>query len=54
MITLTRAVRVTRIYDPEDALNNSFVKPYVPWMNMPAVMSAWQQRIPNLHFVRRP
>lgn len=43
-------LRVTRIYQPEDALNNSFVRPYVPWLNMPAVLAKWQQRIPNLHF----
>ncbi|KAB5592351.1 hypothetical protein CTheo_4175 [Ceratobasidium theobromae] len=43
-------LRVTKIYQPEEGLANSFARPYVPWMNMPAVLANWQQKVQGLHF----
>ncbi|QRW05418.1 hypothetical protein RhiLY_04417 [Ceratobasidium sp. AG-Ba] len=42
-------LRVTQIYQPEEGLKNSFARPYVPWMNMPAVFAKWQNEVQGLH-----
>jgi hypothetical protein len=42
-------LRVTKIYQPAEGLKNSFALPYVPWMNMPAVLSKWQDEVQGLH-----
>ncbi|KAF8609658.1 hypothetical protein BDV93DRAFT_518437 [Ceratobasidium sp. AG-I] len=42
-------LRVTQIYQPEEGLKNSFARPYVPWMNMPAVLAKWQNEVKGLH-----
>ncbi|KAG9114240.1 hypothetical protein FRC07_007682, partial [Ceratobasidium sp. 392] len=42
-------LRVTQIYQPAEGLKNSFARPYVPWMNMPAVFSKWQNEVQGLH-----
>jgi len=34
-------LRVTKVWNPFEALNNTFVRPYMPWMNMPSVFSQW-------------
>lgn len=43
-------LRVTQIYLPAAGLNNSFAKPYVPWMNMPDIYANWSTSIPTMHF----
>jgi len=42
-------LRFTQIYQPDEGLKNSFARPYVPWMNMPAVFSRWQDEVQGLH-----
>lgn len=49
MADIDDILRVTKIYEPETGLNNSFAQPYVPWMNMPEVFKAWQARVATLH-----
>ncbi|KAG8718169.1 hypothetical protein FRC09_013065 [Ceratobasidium sp. 395] len=43
-------LRVTKIWNPNEGLLNSFVYPFQPWMNMPDVLNRWDAVIPNLHF----
>ncbi|KAG9127068.1 hypothetical protein FRC07_000791 [Ceratobasidium sp. 392] len=43
-------LRVTKIWNPDEGLLNSFVYPFQPWMNMPDVLNRWDAVIPNLHF----
>jgi len=43
-------LRVTRIFVPEDGLRNSFAKPFVQWMNMPAVFQKWAEKVPAIHY----
>jgi hypothetical protein len=43
-------LRVTKIYEPEKGLLNSFARPFRPWMNMPDIYANWSQSLPNLHF----
>lgn len=43
-------LRVTKIYEPEQGLLNSFARPYRPWLNMPQIYLNWSQSVPNLHF----
>jgi hypothetical protein len=43
-------LRVTKIYDPEEGLLNSFARPFTPWMNMPTIYANWSRSIPNFHF----
>ena len=43
-------LRITKIYQPEEGLLNSFARPYVPWMNVPEVYANWSKSIPDLHF----
>lgn len=43
-------LRVTKIYQPEQGLLNSFARPYTPWMNMPEIYANWSSSIPDFHF----
>ena len=43
-------LRVTKIYEPEQGLLNSFARPFVPWQNMPDIYANWSASLPNLHF----
>ncbi|QRV98670.1 hypothetical protein RhiJN_26689 [Ceratobasidium sp. AG-Ba] len=43
-------LRVTKIWNPQEGLQNTFVYPFQPWMSMSAVMNRWDATIPNLHF----
>jgi hypothetical protein len=43
-------LRVTKIYDPEEGLLNSFARPFRPWMNMPDIYANWSQSLSDLHF----
>jgi len=43
-------LRVTRIYQPEQGLNNTFVNDFVPWENMPAIYHTWNLTNPGIHF----
>ena len=43
-------LRVTKIYEPETGLLNSFARPFRPWLNMPEVYANWSQSLPNMHF----
>lgn len=43
-------LRVTQIYLPANGINNSFAKPYTPWLNMPEIYANWSQSIPTMHF----
>ncbi|KAB5591555.1 Rhamnogalacturonate lyase [Ceratobasidium theobromae] len=43
-------LRVTKIYQPDEGLRNSFVYPFRPWMNMPDLFRRWQTTSPSIHF----
>ncbi|KAK4613910.1 hypothetical protein CLAFUW4_09285 [Fulvia fulva] len=43
-------LRVTKIYDPQEGLLNSFARPFVAWENMPEIYANWSQALPNAHF----
>lgn len=43
-------LRVTKIWDPEQGLLNSFARPFEPWLNMPEIYSAWAESLDDLHF----
>lgn len=43
-------LRVTKIYEPEQGLLNSFARPFTAWENMPSIYANWSQSLPNLHF----
>jgi len=43
-------LRVTKIYQPEQGLLNSFARPFVPWENMPDIYRNWSYSIPTMHF----
>ena len=44
-------LRVTRIWEPEAGLiNNTFVHPFQPWLNMPNIYANWSRSIPGAHF----
>ena len=43
-------LRITKIYQPEEGLLNSFARPFTPWMNMPEIYANWSKSIPNFHF----
>ncbi|KAK3724474.1 hypothetical protein LTR37_001098 [Vermiconidia calcicola] len=43
-------LRVTKIYQPEEGLLNSFARPFRPWMNMPDVYANWSRSLPDIHF----
>jgi hypothetical protein len=43
-------LRVTKIYEPEQGLLNSFARPFTAWENMPDIYRNWSTSLPNLHF----
>jgi len=44
-------LRVTKIYEPEEGLLNSFARPFMPWENMPDIYANWSRSLPNsTHF----
>lgn len=43
-------LRITKIYEPEQGLLNSFARPYVAWENMPSIYQNWSTSLPNMHF----
>ena len=44
-------LRVTKIWEPAAGLNDTFVYPFRPWINMPDVYANWSKRLPkNTHF----
>jgi hypothetical protein len=43
-------LRVTKIYEPEQGLLNSFARPFTPWENMPEIYANWSKSLPNMHF----
>ena len=43
-------LRVTKIYEPEKGLLNSFARAFRPWDNMPDIYANWSQSLPNMHF----
>ncbi|KAJ2895081.1 hypothetical protein MKZ38_006903 [Zalerion maritima] len=43
-------LRVTKIYQPDEGLLNSFARDFVPWMNMPDIYANWSASIDDFHF----
>jgi hypothetical protein len=43
-------LRITQIYNPKNGLDNTFAKPFVPWMNMPDIYRNWSTSLTNTHF----
>ncbi|KAJ5132001.1 hypothetical protein N7448_006159 [Penicillium atrosanguineum] len=43
-------LRVTKIYEPEQGLLNSFARPFRAWENMPDIYRNWSTSLPNMHF----
>lgn len=43
-------LRLTKIWDPPLALNNTFIEDYKPWSNMPVVYKNWERRLEKPHF----
>ncbi|KAJ5586506.1 hypothetical protein N7450_006293 [Penicillium hetheringtonii] len=43
-------LRVTKIYEPEEGLINSFAKAFTPWQNMPDIYRNWSISLPDAHF----
>ncbi|KAJ5719893.1 hypothetical protein N7493_006771 [Penicillium malachiteum] len=43
-------LRVTKIYEPEQGLLNSFARPFTAWENMPDIYRNWSTSLPNMHF----
>ncbi|KAK5169063.1 uncharacterized protein LTR77_006372 [Saxophila tyrrhenica] len=43
-------LRVTKIYEPEKGLLNSFARAFRPWMNMPEIYANWSSSLPDMHF----
>ena len=43
-------LRVTKIYEPEQGLLNTFARPFTPWENMPDIYRNWSESLPNMHF----
>jgi hypothetical protein len=43
-------LRVTKIYEPEQGLLNSFARPFTAWENMPDIYRNWSTSVPNVHF----
>lgn len=38
-------LRITRIYEPTEALLNTFVRPFSPWLNMPSIFARWSRTL---------
>jgi len=47
-------LRVTKIYDPQEALLNTFARDFTPWLNMPSVFAAWSSATPPSSSARSP
>ena len=43
-------LRITKIYQPSEGLNNTFVYPFTQWMNMPDIYANWSKSLPEMHF----
>lgn len=43
-------LRITKIYEPEQGLLNSFARAFTPWENMPSIYANWSTSLPNMHF----
>ncbi|KAK0626923.1 hypothetical protein B0T14DRAFT_122461 [Immersiella caudata] len=43
-------LRVTKIWDPEEGVLNSFTRPFIPWLNMPELYAEWARTVDDLHF----
>lgn len=43
-------LRVTKIYQPEQGLLNSFARPFTSWENMPEIYRNWSISLPDTHF----
>lgn len=43
-------LRVTKIYEPEQGLLNSFARAFTPWENMPDIYANWSASLPDMHF----
>ena len=43
-------LRITKIYEPEEGLLNSFARPFTAWENMPDIYRNWSTSLPDLHF----
>ncbi|KAL9068647.1 MAG: hypothetical protein Q9157_006444 [Trypethelium eluteriae] len=43
-------LRITKIYEPEEGLLNSFARPFTQWENMPDIYANWSKSIPTMHF----
>nr|POE48032.1 altered inheritance of mitochondria protein 24, mitochondrial [Quercus suber] len=43
-------LRVTKIYEPEEGLLNSFARPFTAWEDMTSIYANWSQALPDLHF----
>lgn len=43
-------LRITKIYDPEQGLLNSFARDFVAWENMPEIFGNWSRNLPDVHF----
>ena len=38
-------LRITKIWDPEEIIANTFARPYVPWLNMPEIYANWSRSL---------
>ena len=38
-------LRITKIWDPEQIIDNTFARPYVPWLNMPDIYANWSRSL---------
>lgn len=38
-------LRITKIWDPAEIIDNTFARPYVPWMNMPDIYANWSRAL---------
>jgi phosphatidate phosphatase APP1 len=43
-------LRVTKIWQPAEGLNNTSVYPFRQWMNMPDIYANWSRSFPEMHF----
>ncbi|KAK4545129.1 hypothetical protein LTR36_003680 [Oleoguttula mirabilis] len=43
-------LRITKIYEPEQGLLNSFARPFVQWEDMPSIYANWSVSLPDTHF----
>jgi len=43
-------LRVTKIYEPEQGLLNSFARPFVQWEDMTKIYRNWSVSLPDMHF----